>query len=113
MTGGQLQTLVRLIRKVAGSDGLGDGTDAQYLHRFAHQQDQNAFAALVQRHAPMVLGVCGRVLGDPNDAEDAVQATFLVLVRKARSISRPHLLANWLYGVARRVALEAKARRAK
>ena len=113
MTGGHMQALVRLIRKVAGHGGLDGVTDAQLLVRFALERDDNAFAALVQRHGPMVLGVCSRVLRDPNDADDAFQATFLVLVRKARSISRPHLLANWLFGVARRTALEAKTRAAR
>jgi HlyD family secretion protein len=109
MTGGQLQALIRLICKATGADGA--ATDVQYLQRFTSQHDQTAFAALVERHAPLVLGVCGRVLSDPNDVEDAFQATFLVLVRKARSIARPHLLANWLYGVAHRTALDAKTRR--
>ncbi|HWY87638.1 MAG TPA: efflux RND transporter periplasmic adaptor subunit [Gemmataceae bacterium] len=113
MTNGHLHVLVRLIRKVAGANGMRGATDVQLLERFAEQRDEDAFAALVQRHAPMVLGVCGRVLRDANDAEDAFQATFLVLVRKARSISRPNLLANWLYGVARRTALAAKTRAAK
>jgi RND family efflux transporter MFP subunit len=113
MTNGHLHVLVRLIRKVAGANGMRGATDVQLLERFAEQRDEDAFAALVQRHAPMVLGVCGRLLRDANDAEDAFQATFLVLVRKARSISRPNLLANWLYGVARRTALAAKTRAAK
>jgi RNA polymerase sigma factor (sigma-70 family) len=78
------------------------------LQRFAARGDVRAFAAIVDRHGPMVLGVCGRVLDDANDVEDAFQATFLVLVRKARALARPHLLANWLHGVARRTALAAK-----
>ncbi len=109
MTGGQLQALVRVICRAAGADDL--ATDVECLQRFTAHQDQDAFATLVERHAPMVLGVCGRVLGDSNDVEDAFQATFLVLVRKARSIARPHLLANWLYGVAHRTALDARTRR--
>jgi RND family efflux transporter MFP subunit len=108
-----MEALLRFIRRVASPGGLGGTTDKQLLERFTQQRDENAFAALVQRHGPMVLGVCGRLLRDPNDAEDAFQATFLVLVRKAASLSRPHLLANWLHGVARRTALEAKVRSAR
>jgi len=79
------------------------------LARFSRARDQDAFALLVRRHGPMVLGVCQRVLNHAQDAEDAFQATFLVLVRKAGSLSRPELLANWLYGVAYRVARKARA----
>jgi RND family efflux transporter MFP subunit len=110
MTGGHMDALLRFIRRVAGPGDLGGATDEQLLGRFNQQRDENAFAALVHRHGPMVLGVCGRLLRDPNDAEDAFQATFLVLVRKAGSLRRPHLLANWLHGVARRTALEARVR---
>jgi RNA polymerase sigma-70 factor (ECF subfamily) len=85
------------------------------LRRFSEQHDEEAFTLLVERHGPMVLGVCRRVLGCYQAAQDAFQATFLVLVRKAGSIERPELLANWLHGVAARTARKARvlaARRA-
>src|SRR5262245_49736137 len=93
-------------------DGAGS-TDGQLLEAYICRQDQVALAALVQRHGPMVWGVCRRVLGNYHDAEDAFQATFLVLVRKAASIASPELLANWLYGVAHQTALKARATTAK
>jgi RNA polymerase sigma factor (sigma-70 family) len=88
-------------------------TDRQLLQRFATQRDGAAFEALVHRHGGMVWRVCRQVLGEAHAAEDAFQATFLVLVRKAGSVGRPELLANWLYGVARRVALRARKTRAR
>jgi RNA polymerase sigma factor (sigma-70 family) len=89
---------------------LGDGP---LLARFLAEKDQQAFAAIVSRHGPMVLGVCRRILRNFQDAEDAFQATFLVLARKAGSLSRPELLANWLYGVAFRTAQQARAKQAR
>ncbi|OJW26907.1 MAG: hypothetical protein BGO49_21540 [Planctomycetales bacterium 71-10] len=85
-------------------------SEAQLVERFAGRRDEAAFAALVDRHGPMVLGVCRRFLRDPNDADDAFQAVFLVLARKAGGLRRKELVANWLHGVARRVASEARRR---
>jgi RNA polymerase sigma factor (sigma-70 family) len=101
-----------LRRRVAGS-GAGDSTDRHLLARFVADRDEAAFEAILRRHGPMVLGVCRRVLGHEADAEDAFQATFLVLARKARSLRKPELLGNWLYGVANRTAAKARAQAAK
>jgi len=84
-------------------------TDADLLEGFVSRRDELAFAALVERYGPMVLRVCRQLLRDAHDAEDAFQATFLVLVRKAGSIRERGLLGNWLYGVAHRVAARARA----
>jgi RNA polymerase sigma factor (sigma-70 family) len=88
-------------------------TDKELLERFALRRDEAAFETLVQRHGPMVLGVCRRLLHDEHAADDAFQATFLVLVRKAGSLAKPELLGNWLYGVAYRIAMKAKVNAAR
>jgi RNA polymerase sigma factor (sigma-70 family) len=92
---------------------LADLTDRALLERFARGQDEAAFKTLVQRHGPMVLGVCRRILVCEQDAEDAFQATFLILVRRAGDIKDPELLGSWLYGVAYRTATKARARAAR
>jgi RNA polymerase sigma factor (sigma-70 family) len=83
-------------------------SDAELLGRFAAQHDDTAFRALVGRHGPMVLRVARRILGDAHGAEDVLQATFLVLARKATAIGQPTALAAWLYGVAQRIACQAR-----
>src|SRR5262245_9590045 len=104
--------LEHLRRAVLRRDGAGL-TDGQLLADYLRRRDEAALTALVGRHGPMVWGVCRRVLGNDHDAEDAFQATFLVLVRKAGSIASRELLANWLYGVARQTALKARATAAR
>jgi RNA polymerase sigma factor (sigma-70 family) len=88
-------------------------TDGELLECFLSGWDDRAFAALVRRHAAMVWGVCRRVLICHQDAEDAFQSTFLVLVRKAASVTPRHMIANWLYGVAHQTALNARASAAR
>jgi len=97
-----------LLRAVLGPR---DATDRDLLARFVRSRDEDAFAELVRRHGRMVLAVGRRVTGHPQDAEDAFQAAFLVLARRAGHLKRPDQLANWLYGVAYRTALEARAAR--
>jgi RNA polymerase sigma factor (sigma-70 family) len=86
--------------------GLDEG---QLLDRFVADRDERALEALVQWHGPMVLGVCRRWLANPHDIDDAFQATFLILVRKARALRDAHRLGPWLHGVAYRVAARARA----
>jgi RNA polymerase sigma factor (sigma-70 family) len=109
MAGAQLGTALRQIQRLF-SDGSSTGlSDTQLLDRFATQRDEAAFAAIVTRHGPMVLAVCRGVLRDSVDAEDAFQATFLVLARKARSTWVDGQLGGWLHKVAYRIAVRASA----
>jgi RNA polymerase sigma factor (sigma-70 family) len=100
--------LNNLRRSFLRQDGTGP-TDGELLECFITRRDEAAFEALLHRHGPMVLGVCRRVLRNEADAEDAFQATFLVLVRKAASIQSREMVGNWLYGVAHTTALKARA----
>jgi RNA polymerase sigma factor (sigma-70 family) len=106
---GQSNRVVRYLRGVALRQSCAVLTDGQLLERFLGQRDDASFESLIQRHGPMVLGVCRRVLRNEADAEDAFQATFLVLVRKAASIVPRGMVGNWLYGVAHNTARKAKA----
>src|SRR5438034_11816375 len=103
MPSSQLSGFIQHLRSV-----LHDGqrlTGGELLERFTSLHEESAMATLVRRHAAMVWGVCCRVLHNHPDAEDAFQATFLVLVRKARSIRPRDKVANWLYGVAYQTAV--------
>src|SRR5438094_542833 len=93
--------------------GAAVAPDRQLLARFVAERDEAAFTALVERHGPLVLGVCRRMLRHTQDAEDAFQATFLVLAWKAARVRYADRLGNWLYGVACRSALEARAAQAR
>src|SRR5271170_1053397 len=88
-------------------------TDAQILERYVSQGEEAAFRVLLRRHGPMVLAVCRRILQDAHAAEDAFQATFLVLARKASTIRQEASLANWLYRVAYHIAVNERIRAAK
>jgi RNA polymerase sigma factor (sigma-70 family) len=101
---------LRRLTRTPAADAL---SDSQLLQRFAQTREEAAFQTLVDRHGPMVLGVCRRLLADPHDADDAFQATFLVLIRKAEALTLWGSLASWLYGVAYRTALKARSEAAR
>src|SRR5262245_48639983 len=102
MTRHRLGVVVRQLRQAA------DPTDAALLQAYLEHKDGDAFATLVRRYQTLVAGVCRRVLGHEQDAEDAAQATFLVLAKKAGSVRKGESLASWLYGTAYRIALQAR-----
>jgi RNA polymerase sigma factor (sigma-70 family) len=102
---------VRCLTRLAGAGPARDLSDADLLERFRAGHEEAAFALLVQRHGPAVLGVCRRLLGNAADADDAFQATFLVLLRRADSIRKRSSLGSWLHGVAFHVAIRARTRR--
>src|SRR5262245_34005254 len=103
----QLGAVARHLHRVLGAHRVRDLTDAQLLQRFVTDCEEEAFAVLLRRHGPLVLGVCRRVLGHEQDAEDAFQATFLTLARHAGSIRQTEAVGSWLYRVAHRIATKA------
>src|SRR5215475_370130 len=108
MPTGDLRMGLQRLRRALMPDG-GHLTDGELLARFVAARDEAAFEALVYRHGPMVLGLCRRVLSSPHDAEDAFQATFLILARKANSVVKRDSVGSWLFAVAQRTAREARA----
>src|SRR5271156_3139349 len=116
MASSRAGTAATLVASLYVEGSLTGMTDEQLLERFVSERGEPAervFCALVQRHGPMVLSVCRSALRDPHDAEDAFQATFLVLARKASSLRTPGRLGPWLHGVARRTARKVSARRSR
>src|SRR5260370_13568246 len=99
-----LNNVLTHLRKVAAAENAEQLSDRQLVERFVAESDEAAIAALVHRHAAMVLNVCWRVLQNDSDADDACQATFMVLARKASSIRKKDSVASWLHGVAYRAA---------
>jgi len=115
MANRSLHPLLHYLRRLSGGSpaGASELDDAQLLRRFLANGEQAAFTTIVQRYGAMVWGLCVRRLGETPDAEDAFQATFLVLVRKAPSLRGPELLGPWLHGVAYRTALKVRGRRVR
>lgn len=116
MPGSLSHELLQNLDLIADGGGVAGLSDSQLLDRYLANHDdksENAFNALVSRHGPMVLGVCRHILLAPDDVNDAFQATFLVLVRKASSVRVSETLAPWLYGVAYRIAVKSRSNQAK
>src|SRR5215831_15020955 len=109
----QPSRMIQHLRRAVLRRELASLSDGQLLGHYIEQRNDAAFEALVRRHGPMVLGVCRRILGSVHDSEDAFQATFLVLVRKAGSVVPREMIANWLHGVAWQTAVKARAMRAR
>src|SRR6266849_3284234 len=108
-----LESFLRCLRRWAGAEGALGLTDGQLLERFVNRREDSAFEAIVRSHGPMVFGLCRRLLNNAHDAEDAFQATFLVLARKASSISKRESVGSWLFGVAYRIAARERSRQAQ
>jgi len=113
MAQGQLARAIERLRTLLGAQPGADSTDGELLDVFVAHRDEAAFAALVERYGPLVHGLCRRILGDESDADDAFQATFFVLAKKAPAIRRRASVGSWLYGVALRTAQRARLRAAR
>jgi RNA polymerase sigma factor (sigma-70 family) len=103
--------MFRWVHQAIGLRDAPDAPDGELLARFVNHQDESAFALLLRRHSPMVLGVCRRMLNDPHDVEDAFQATFYIFVRKAASIAHGKAVGSWLYRVAYHTAARVRSGR--
>jgi len=108
MADGQLTRALQHIRRMLGVPGGAALNDRHLLERFTTSKEEAAFAALVHRHGPLVLGVCRRILGNDHDADDAFQATFLVLASRAGAVSWRESIGSWLYNVAYHLATRAR-----
>jgi RNA polymerase sigma factor (sigma-70 family) len=108
----QMSEVIRHLRRTVSQRG-DERTDAQLLESFLRQREEAALAVLIRRHGPMVWGVCRRLLRSHHDAEDAFQATFLVLVQKGTTIRDPEMVGNWIYGVAHQTAVRMRTTAAK
>jgi RNA polymerase sigma factor (sigma-70 family) len=113
MTTATLGGFLQHLRKAMAAETLASLSDRELVERFLASREEASFQALLQRHGPMVLRVCRRALSDEQDVEDVFQATFLVLAREAHAIRKYESLANWLHGVAHRVAVNAQKARAR
>src|SRR5689334_6858862 len=100
MATGPASSVLPYLRRAALRDDGAGPSDGELLERFRSRRDEAAFEALLRRHGPMVWGVCRRMLPNSADVEDAFQATFLVLLRKAAAVDPPQMVGNFLYGVA-------------
>jgi RNA polymerase sigma factor (sigma-70 family) len=109
MPANQMDRVIEHLRQSAGRGAVAQLADAELLTRFVDCRDLGALEAIVRRHGPMVWSVCRRLVPNHHDAEEAFQAAFLVLLRKAAAVTPREMLANWLYGVARRTALNARS----
>ena len=109
MAGRPTGAVLKHLQSLFARGSIGGLSDGQLLEQFATHRDEDAFAVLVERHGPMVVRLCRQVIGDEHEAQDAAQAAFLVLARRAGSIRRHDSVASWLYRVARRVAVRARA----